>query len=140
MAPNQLEIREQAERLLAGTMSLEDFQDWFLPYSWNIHKSGDFDAQQLAYAIDLKLSEFSGEHISEGQFLDALKAILEMPIAQPESTVSVQPDTVEFRIMVPNFQRQSFVVQRQSYVVQADSKFQPMDSGVPDNQNRPSFA
>ena len=55
---NVSEIREQLMKLLASYMSLEDFENWFVPYSWNIHKLGDLDAQRLAYAIEHQLSEF----------------------------------------------------------------------------------
>ena len=55
---NVPEIREQLMRLLAGEVSLEYFENWFVPYSWNIHKFGDGDAQRFAYAIEHQLSEF----------------------------------------------------------------------------------
>ncbi len=53
------EIREQLRKLLAEQLSLDQFEDWFVPYSWNIHKHGDEQAQQLAYAIGHALSEFA---------------------------------------------------------------------------------
>ena len=38
---NVSEIREQLTRLLAGHVSrCEDFENWFVPYGWNIHKAG----------------------------------------------------------------------------------------------------
>jgi hypothetical protein len=51
-------IHEQLAKLLVGQLSLDDFENWFVPYSWNIHKLGDHDAQQLAYAVEHQLSEF----------------------------------------------------------------------------------
>ncbi len=53
---NVAEIREQLTKLLDGQLSLDDFEDWFLPYSWNIHKQGNPAAQRLAYAIEHQLS------------------------------------------------------------------------------------
>ena len=55
---NALEIRHKLAELLSQQMSLDDFEQWFAPYSWNIHKNGDDDAQQLAYAIEHQLSQF----------------------------------------------------------------------------------
>ena len=55
---NALEIREKLGNLLSHRMSLDDFEEWFAPYSWNIHKNGDPESQKLAYAIEHQLSQF----------------------------------------------------------------------------------
>jgi len=68
------EIRKHLERLLARETSLDDFEEWFGPYSWNIHKSGDSEAQRLAYAIEHQLSLFDED--SE-DLRRALLAVLE---------------------------------------------------------------
>ncbi len=52
------EIRQHLSRLLSGQVSLDDFENWFVPYSWNIHKHGDEEAQQVAYAVEHQLSRF----------------------------------------------------------------------------------
>ena len=54
---NVAEIRKQLERLLAGQLSLDNFEDWFVQYSWNIHQHGDAHAQALAYAVESQLSQ-----------------------------------------------------------------------------------
>lgn len=58
---NALEIREKLGKLLSRQISLDDFEEWFAPYSWNIHKSGDPEAQKLAYAIEHQLSQFDAD-------------------------------------------------------------------------------
>lgn len=61
---NASDIREHLAQLLSEQISLGDFEDWFIPYSWNIHKHGDEASQHLAYAIEHVLSRFredSGE-------------------------------------------------------------------------------
>lgn len=50
------EIREHLAKLLSAQLSLDDFEDWFVPYSWNIHKHGDEVSQEFAYAIEHELS------------------------------------------------------------------------------------
>jgi len=58
---NAPEIREKLGSLLSHQMSLDDFEEWFAPYSWNIHKNGDAEAQKLAYAIEHQLSTFDDD-------------------------------------------------------------------------------
>jgi hypothetical protein len=58
---NVREIRERLEALLSQRISLDDFEDWFAPYTWNIHKNSDEDAQQLAYAIEHQLSQYEDD-------------------------------------------------------------------------------
>ena len=55
---NAQEIREQLEKLLSSSISLDEFENWFAPYSWNIHKHGDEETQRLAYAIEHQLSQY----------------------------------------------------------------------------------
>ena len=59
---NAPEIREKLGELLSHRMSLDDFEAWFAPYSWNIHKNGDTEAQKLAYAIEHQLSQFDEDN------------------------------------------------------------------------------
>jgi hypothetical protein len=60
---NGSEIRLQLARLLAKQISLAEFSDWFVPYSWNIHREGNAVAQELASAIDDQLVEFEEDSI-----------------------------------------------------------------------------
>jgi hypothetical protein len=58
---NAADIREQLGALLSQRISLDDFEQWFAPNSWNIHKSGDPDAQRSAYAIEHQLSRYKDD-------------------------------------------------------------------------------
>ena len=82
---NAPEIREQLADLLSQRISLDDFEDWFVPYSWNIHKSGDEETQRLAYAIEHQLSQYEED-------CDALRI---------ELTRLLGPLTLESRSGVP---------------------------------------
>ena len=55
---NVSDIREHLAQLLSKQMSLDAFEEWFAPYSWNIHKHGDEKAQEFAYSIEHILSRF----------------------------------------------------------------------------------
>jgi len=66
------EIREHLAKLLAGQLSLDDFEGWFASYSWNIHKHGDEEAQRIAYAIEHELALFEEDSRELRQGLTAL--------------------------------------------------------------------
>ncbi len=53
------EIRKQLARWLDGEISLEQFEDWFLPETWNLEIENDSEAEFLADEIELNLSEYS---------------------------------------------------------------------------------
>jgi hypothetical protein len=61
------ELRNQLVRFLGNEMSLDDFEDWFVEKSWNAQKDSDLLAQRLAYAIELRLAEYSNDHLSESE-------------------------------------------------------------------------
>ncbi len=52
------EILEQLGQLLAGRMSLDAFEDWFVSIRQDIHKHADPEVKELAFAIDNVLSQF----------------------------------------------------------------------------------
>jgi hypothetical protein len=56
---NLAEMQEQLARLLMDRISLDEFQDWFAPYSRNIHKQADSAAQEFAYDIQHALAEYN---------------------------------------------------------------------------------
>ena len=62
IAENQ--IRERLARYLLGEISLDEFEDWLVERSWNMHLDSDETAQKLAAAIELRLAEHSSGHLS----------------------------------------------------------------------------
>jgi hypothetical protein len=52
------ELRDQLSRLLSGQASLEDFEDWFLPTTWDLSVDEDPDAYYLAGEVRLCLAEY----------------------------------------------------------------------------------
>jgi hypothetical protein len=65
--PDALQIRTRLADWLDGKISLSEFEDWFVPETWDIHKANDPDAEDLADEIELSLSEYSGGHVSVDQ-------------------------------------------------------------------------
>jgi len=59
------EIRKQLASYVLRENSLESFEDWFVPNSWNVRQSSDEESQKLVFAIEAALSEYSGGHIDE---------------------------------------------------------------------------
>jgi hypothetical protein len=55
------EIRDQIRSYLAGDKSLRDFQEWFVPATWDVERT-DTEAAALAYSIDLWLAEYTSNH------------------------------------------------------------------------------
>lgn len=70
-------LHEWLVRLLAGEVSLQQFEEWFVPQTWNMHLDSDLDAQRLASAIELRLAEFSNEHMTEKELLRELRHLAE---------------------------------------------------------------
>ncbi|HLA10042.1 MAG TPA: hypothetical protein VJ023_05445 [Pyrinomonadaceae bacterium] len=67
------EIRAELVKYLAGEQSLDQFEDWFVQHSWNMHKDSSLSAQRLSSAIELRLAEHSSGHLSEEELRDQLR-------------------------------------------------------------------
>jgi len=70
------ELRNQLVRMLGNEVSLDDFEDWLVQRSWNIHQNSDLLAQRLAYAIELRLAEYSSGHLSNDELRKELLQLL----------------------------------------------------------------
>lgn len=62
-----LEIRAALSRYLAGSMSLEEFEDWFIPATWDIERSG-IGGAQLAAEVRSALFRVSTGEATEADF------------------------------------------------------------------------
>lgn len=67
------DIRGRLVKYLAHELSLDDFEDWFVQNSWNMHKDSSLAAQRLASRVELLLAEHSNGHISEDTLRDHLR-------------------------------------------------------------------
>ena len=62
---NALAIRSSIGEFLAGEQPLDQFENWLVAHSWNIHKCGEVESQVLAYEIELRLAEYHVGALSE---------------------------------------------------------------------------
>lgn len=74
--PNVYQIREKLSDWINGKISLAEFEDWFVPATWNVHRSGDEAAENLVDEIELNLSEYSGGYLSREQLVVAMRSAL----------------------------------------------------------------
>jgi hypothetical protein len=58
-------IRLQLARYLAGELSFDAFESWFVPATWDTHTISDPNTRRLASWIRLRLAEFSSGHWTE---------------------------------------------------------------------------
>ena len=59
------EIRQRLARYLARETSLDQFEDWLVKQSWNMHRDSEEAAQKLVSAVELRLAEHSSGHLDE---------------------------------------------------------------------------
>lgn len=86
----QAQIVRQIEYLLAGKISLDDFEDWLVRSSWNMHLDSTSEAQELVWKIELNLAEHSSGHLDETELRTELKELVPIwyLISQPVSHAS----------------------------------------------------
>lgn len=66
------QIRDRLAHYLDGSVSLQEFDAWLVPSTWNVEQTRDRDAIDLTYEIVLRLAEFSNGDCAEPE----LKALL----------------------------------------------------------------
>ncbi|MBM4285635.1 MAG: hypothetical protein FJ128_10370 [Deltaproteobacteria bacterium] len=67
-----IDIREQLARYLVGEISFQEFEDWFVPASWNVVQGKNVAAINIVYEIELWLAEFSDGFWSEAELKEKL--------------------------------------------------------------------
>lgn len=67
------DLRLQVAALLAGTTDLNQFQHWFIMNESAIEQRGSDDEVDFLNDVMLLLAEYTGDHISDRQFIDALR-------------------------------------------------------------------
>jgi hypothetical protein len=70
------EIREELFRYLARQITLNEFEDWLVVHSWNMHQDSDQAARGLVGAIELRLSEYSADHLNDEGLERELQGLL----------------------------------------------------------------
>lgn len=86
----EADARKHLAGLLLRQFELEDFEDWLVQQSWNMHLDSSQAAQELVSAIELALSEHSSDHISERELRDRLLSLFN----ERKVSISVSTDRV----------------------------------------------
>lgn len=71
------EIRGKLAEYLNSEISLRQFQEWFVPATWDIQTSEPAHILDLAYSIQLKLAEYASDHLTENDLRQALIPYIE---------------------------------------------------------------
>jgi len=77
--PTASQIRDRIAAFLRGRATLEEFEDWLVQNTWNIHLTSSPEAEHLAYAVELRLSEYSVGHLTGQQLRDELRQLSGLP-------------------------------------------------------------
>jgi hypothetical protein len=73
---SESKIREKLGHYLRGDLPLDQFEDWLVQNSWDMHKDSDEPSQKLASAVELRLAEYSSGHLDEGALRDELRQLV----------------------------------------------------------------
>ena len=63
----EFELRQELARYLNGQYTLKDFEDWFVPRSWNFNQNTNPSLQKLVSQIELSLAEYGNGDWTENQ-------------------------------------------------------------------------
>lgn len=69
------EVVARLRDYLAGRQTLDEFEDWLVVKSWNMHRDSPPDAQEAVGAVELALAEHSSGHLSDEQLRDRLAIV-----------------------------------------------------------------
>lgn len=64
-----VELREQVRAVVLRSVAVEDFEDWLVSHSWNMHKWAPPEIQRLVSYLELRLAERSSGHLPEEELL-----------------------------------------------------------------------
>jgi hypothetical protein len=81
------EVRERLASFLRNELSLDEFEDWLVEHSWNMHRDSAPDVQDLVSSIELSLFEYSNGHRSEAELRSDLMSFLDHIVITLQITV-----------------------------------------------------
>jgi hypothetical protein len=71
------QIKNELAFYLAGVLSLNSFEDWFVLQTWNVSNAGSRAAEIVTFEIEAQLSEYSSGYISEKQLREEFSKIVQ---------------------------------------------------------------
>ena len=79
------QIQKQLFGYLTRALSLNEFEDWLVQQSWDMHRdSSSVAAQRLVGALELRFAEYSNNHLTDDALERELKGLL-----APSSVVEI---------------------------------------------------
>jgi hypothetical protein len=72
----QIQIRDRLLDYLTRAITLNEFEDWLVVQSWDMHRDSDETAQSLVGAIELRLAEYSDGHLTDEGLERELKGLI----------------------------------------------------------------
>lgn len=79
-------IRSLLARYLRGEMSLHQFDEWFVPATWDVEKTGDQATIDLTYENVLRLAESSNGDCTESELKSLLRPLV--PASAPSAVAT----------------------------------------------------
>ena len=94
---------------LLALSSLDEFEDWLVRQSWNMHRDSDPRAQKLVGKIELAVAEFYDGHLSEPllrQRLRNLASTYEFSFNPPNDDAGSITYTSNSTVQIPHVEMQ----------------------------------
>ena len=82
MEPVEQAIREHLNGYLSGSLTLNEFQDWFIAATWNIESTAPTTAVELARDIGLVLAEATSGYLTRDELRSDLARLAHYPPAK----------------------------------------------------------
>jgi hypothetical protein len=70
------DLKNRVSDYIAGEISLEEFEDWFVPTYWNVLTGKEEELSQMVYDIELRLAEYSRGNWTEHELKEHLNSLL----------------------------------------------------------------
>lgn len=64
-----VELREKVRAAVLRNVSVDDFEDWLVAHSWNMHQWAPPEIQRLVSYLELRLAENSSGHLQDDELL-----------------------------------------------------------------------
>jgi hypothetical protein len=84
------ELNEKLSDVAIGRMSIRDFEEWFVPASWNANAWATPALRDAVYSLELAIAEYSNGHV-HSSYLRAFSGDIARELEQSsQSIVSAQ--------------------------------------------------
>jgi len=83
-------IESRLRAYLSREASLQEFEDWFVPSTWDVRNRQGETVRQLAYAIELRLAEYTAGHLTESELQHELRQLISNAPSEPLQPTAAQ--------------------------------------------------